>query len=373
MHVPAAATASSAATRLLGLAMIDIAVNLTDCVFRGIDWKGRRIHENDFDEVLRRAQASGVTKILVSGTNLYQCERAVKLCRMYPGLLYCTVGVHPAHCGEFLLPMNYNPSEVDPFVEPIGEKAAPTLVATPADAEVFAQQRLDRLVHLVEDNRDVVLAVGEIGLDDAELSMCPSDVQQHFFAKQLEVLAVQAKLPLFLHSRDCGMRFVEAMRAFIASPVGKGFCVSGVVHSFNGPPEELQAILDMGLHVGLNGSAFRTEELARQCVEGIPLARLMLETDAPWCDIRRENFGFQFVRTHFDATKRGKPFVVGKCLERRNEPCHLRNVMEVYCGCRTHFGAPRLTGPDSSDEEEMLAVGNVVHDTCVAVFNFPLC
>lgn len=63
--------------------LVDVAVNLTDCVYRGVDWRERRIHEDDLDHVLQRAAASNVRKVIITGTSLSQSIDAIRLCRHY--------------------------------------------------------------------------------------------------------------------------------------------------------------------------------------------------------------------------------------------------------------------------------------------------
>jgi TatD DNase family protein len=348
--------------------LLDIAVNLTDCVFRGIDWKGKQVHSDDFDFVLQRARDSGVQKILVSGTNLEQCERAIALCKLYPGFLYCTIGVHPAHCAEFLKPLllpRPTPSATKVTIDPpSGLPASPPTL----DEEITnSSTRLTYLKELVANNRDVVVAIGEIGLDGAELAYCPMNIQEKYFLMQLRELGAAFKLPLFLHSRECDMKFVEVLGEYCNSlEGGVSGHGGGVVHSFNGSHDELQQILKMGLYVGLNASAFRTEATARACCEQIPLDRLMLETDAPWCDARKVDFGFPFISTHFETQKRNAKFVEGRCVERRNEPCHLVQVLEEYCGALRHF--KDLGSTDEADLVEK--VGSAVFRNCNDLF-FP--
>ena len=395
----------------------DIAVNLADCVFRGFDWKNKKIHADDFTSMMARADAAGVHRSIISGTSLEQCVRALYLCRQFPGKLYCTIGVHPANSSEFLAPVNPKLAKFIrdggcggdamgrgrngdgvPRMEPFSSLCPLLMVDPTASAHTYGspmtfeslseevkeawkvsgqegmqrtmieagEQRLELLKELILQNRDVVVAVGECGLDGTETTYCPLHVQEYFFRRQIH-LAQKVDLPLFLHSRECGMQFADVIcggnstSPTISNDNDDGNLhnivkkVGGVVHSFCGGVDELQCLLTKTpLYLGLNGTAFRSEETAMMCCNNIPLNRLMLETDSPWCDIRKDNFGFKFIKTVFPTKKKDK-FVEGCCVERRNEPCHMRQVLEVYEGCL------KIAKPDDMDIDEVsiLNIGNM--------------
>lgn len=359
--------------------LIDVAVNLTDCVFRGVDWKKRRLHDDDFDLMLQRAQDAGVHRMIITGTSLAQSVKAIALCRRYPaGRLFCTVGVHPAHCGEFLRPLDR--AQVEAFAADdtsISEPSWQHRNLTEKEEYDIAEERLDYLIGLIEKNRDVVVAVGEIGIDFAELSFCPREVQYKYFVRQLTKF-LPLGLPFLFHSRECGMNFVDHLRPFTTGAASSTLQpatspLRGVVHSFNGTKEEQNELLDMGLYLSVNGSAFREKDLANQVAQ-IPLNRLMLETDAPWCDIRENDYSYPFITTKYSTTRRKKKFQMGTCLERRNEPCHLINVLEAYVGCcaaaamqiqdTTTASLPTTTVLSPTKQEVITAV----YDNCKALF-----
>ena len=102
---------------------------------------------------------------------------------------------------------------------------------------------------------------------------------------------------------------------------------NGVVHSFTGTREELDEMLDLGLYIGINGCSLKTEENLNVAA-AVPLERLMLETDAPWCSVRPTHAGHKFVKSNWSQSSKPckhKPHEdEHKCVKGRSEPCHMR-------------------------------------------------
>ena len=321
--------------------IVDIAVNLTDCVFHGVGWNGKRLHDDDFAAVLSRARAVGVTKMIVSGTSIDTSRKAIALCRSVPpGFLYCTVGVHPAHCTDFLKRVGGSSSARDwPYSEAPGNYNQRHY----SYDEAYMQERLCEISSLIDSNRDVVVAFGEFGLDYTELKCCPKDVQLQCFERQLALARDRyPALPLFLHCRDASNDFFSILDADAQCRSQRGGGDGqrrGVVHSFaSDVAEELAKVLSRALHVGVNGSAFRTETSARLAAS-VPLDRLLIESDAPWCDIRPAHYGYRSVASVW-PTHAPNNFVMGHCVEKRNEPCHVAQVLQAYLGAVRQFGSP---------------------------------
>uniref|UniRef100_T1ILX7 Deoxyribonuclease TATDN1 n=1 Tax=Strigamia maritima TaxID=126957 RepID=T1ILX7_STRMM len=191
--------------------MIDIGSNLTDPMFKGI-YHGSKKHPEDLNQVIDRALQNDVKKIIVTGGSLEESRLALNLARTNEAL-YCTVGCHPTRCGEF-----------------------------EDDSETY----LKDLMNLVENNRDKVVAVGEVGLDYERLEFCDVEKQKKYLKKQL-VLSERSKLPLFLHCRKAAMDLCEILRE------NRDCFEFGVVHSFDGTKQEAKEFLDMGLYIGING------------------------------------------------------------------------------------------------------------------------
>ena len=85
----------------------------------------------------------------------------------------------------------------------------------------------------------------------------------------------------------------------------------------------------MGLYIGVNGCSLKTEENL-QMVTQIPLDRLMLETDCPYCDIRNSHASSKYVKTQIPKVAKEKyQCHAWKLNKDRNEPCTMIQVVEV--------------------------------------------
>lgn len=51
-------------------------------------------------------------------------------------------------------------------------------------------------------------------------------------------------------------------------------------------------------------------------------------TDSPWCEIRPTHSSFKYVQTVLPSKKKEK-FESGQLVKGRNEPCNLKQVLEV--------------------------------------------
>jgi TatD DNase family protein len=205
--------------------LTDIGVNLA-----------HRSFDADRDAVVTRATAAGVTRLIITGTDLGASRRAAELASGSPGTLFSTAGVHPHHAKDF------DSGTLDALRE---------LAALPQ-----------------------VVSLGECGLD-FNRNFSPPEAQLACFEAQLS-LAAELDKPLFLHERDA----FEALHAVLEKHRPK----RAVVHCFTGNAQALEAYLKLGMHIGITGWICdeRRGQALRALVGRIPAGRLMLETDAPF-------------------------------------------------------------------------------------------
>ena len=215
------------------MGLIDIGVNFHSSQLKGKD-----------AELLARAAAAGVTHILATGTSLPASELALAFARAH-ARVWATAGVHPH------------------------------------DASHWTDQSAARFEPLWADEH--VVAVGECGLDYNRM-FSPMREQRVAFEAQIAA-ALRLGKPLFLHCRDAFDDFHAMLREAAAAGA------HGVVHCFTQGPAEADALLALGLDIGVTG--WVTDEARggalRDAVRMIPADRLHLETDAPY--LRPKNAG----------------------------------------------------------------------------------
>ncbi|KAI4310618.1 hypothetical protein MLD38_035585 [Melastoma candidum] len=277
------------------LKMIDIAVNFTDGMFKGI-YNGKQYHVGDIAAVLTRAWAAGVDRIIVTGGSLEESKEALAIAET-DGRLYCTVGVHPTRCKEF-------------------------------DDSGDPEKHYDALLSLAREGiqKGKVVAIGECGLDYDRLHFCPAAIQKKYFEKQFD-LACATKLPMFLHMRAAADDFCDIMKRNEARFTG------GVAHSFTGCAEERDKLLSFSnMFIGINGCSLKTEDNV-EVVQGLPVERMMIETDSPYCEIKSTHASHKYVKSTWTSKKKEK-HDQESTIKGRNEPCLVRQVLEVIAGCK---------------------------------------
>jgi TatD DNase family protein len=120
-----------------------------------------------------------------------------------------------------------------------------------------------------------IVAVGEIGLD-YHYDHSPRPAQAEAFRRQVH-LAREVGLPVIVHSREA-----DDETADLLEREGGGE-LRGVIHCFTGGERLAQRALAMGFFISFSGIVgFPKAEALRQVARGVPLDRLLVETDAPF-------------------------------------------------------------------------------------------
>lgn len=198
--------------------------------------------EGEQNAIIERAKAAGVGRIINVSLNSQFWQQSLDFVRQYPGYLYLALGLHP----------NDINNEPDPIAA------------------------LDQLEELCLANRDVIIGLGETGLDYYHNDVT-SEKQMDFFKKQLQ-MAKKLEMPLIIHCRDAMPDLLEVLEA---DAVGMKI----MMHCFSGTLEEAERCMALGpeVYISIAGpvtfpKALDRHEVARQ----VPLERLLTETDCPF-------------------------------------------------------------------------------------------
>ncbi len=202
---------------------------------------------DDLPQIVERAQAAGIERLVSIGTDLESSRNAVALAERFPAVR-AAVGWHPGHALE-----------------------------APDDI----RRELRELPRLPG-----VAAIGETGLDYYRLpssngGSTDDDArykakQAVLFRQQLEV-AAEAGLNCVIHQRgDCFEDTLAILEPFTGQ-------LRTVFHCFVGTPEQMQRVLAIGGLVSFTGIiTFKNAAEVRATLAATPLDRLMLETDCPF-------------------------------------------------------------------------------------------
>ena len=189
----------------------------------------------DRDALLAALPGQGIGLLMNPGCSLATSRAACALAREH-SWIYAAVGSHPDAAAE----------------------------VTP---EVLEEYR-----HLIRENPKVK-AIGEIGLD-YHYEDVPRNIQQEAFLAQME-LAREVKLPVIVHERDAHADGMTVVRHFPE--------VTGVFHCYSGSLEMARELVEQGWYIGFTGVlTFKNARRALEVAAGLPLDRIVLETDCPY-------------------------------------------------------------------------------------------
>jgi TatD DNase family protein len=197
----------------------------------------------DRDEVLARARAAGVERIVVIGAvgDPSSAERSVALAERDPAI-WATVATHPHDVA----------------------KLTPDWWAT--------HERLAR--------HPRVVAIGETGLD-YYYDHSPRQAQQEAFARFI-ALAREVGKPIVCHIRGvAGQDAHDDARAILKRTGALDRAV--VIHCFTGTPDDARAYAELGCYVSFSGIiTYKTAQPIRDSVPLVPRDRILIETDCPY-------------------------------------------------------------------------------------------
>ncbi len=192
-------------------------------------------YEQDRDEVIERCRQQ-MKAVVTSCAHPKDFDLTLQLAEKYKGFVFAAVGLHPE------------------YVKEISEKEK------------------DEFLELVKQNKDKIVAIGEVGLDFHWIRESEwQEKQKQWFAQFID-FAREINKPLVVHSRDAYGDVVKILEQQDAKQV--------LLHLF-GDNNLVKRIADNGWYVSVGPIVLRSKK-HYQIARDMPLEQLLLETDAPW-------------------------------------------------------------------------------------------
>lgn len=193
--------------------------------------------EGQMDEIISRAQAAGVSRMVTICTRLRNEPNVRAIAEAHAPVFYAA-GTHPMSAAE----------------EPLAT--------------------VDELVALAQHPKFV--GIGETGLD-YHYTAESKDIQQQSLRVHITA-ARETGLPLIIHSRDAD----DDMAAILSDEMAKG-AYSCVMHCYSSGPELAKTAVDLGFYLSMSGIAtFPRSQEVRDIFAAAPVDRILVETDAPY-------------------------------------------------------------------------------------------
>jgi TatD DNase family protein len=190
----------------------------------------------DRDEVVNRATANGISKMLLPNIDIESVKQMLDLESRYPGICFPMMGLHPTSVKKDYL------------------------------------SQLDNLEKLIIENK--IIAIGEIGID---LYWDKTYLKEQIisFRRQIK-FALKNKLPVVIHSRDAFPEVFSVLDEFNDEKL------TGVFHAFTGNICDAEKAITIGLKLGIGGIVTFKNSGLDKVVSAIGPDNLVLETDSPY-------------------------------------------------------------------------------------------
>ena len=188
-------------------------------------------YDGGVDALIARASAAGVNALICATAQGTDIKPALQIANTYDNI-FVTCGIHPDH------------TDLNPYD------------------------------FLTDDilNHPRVLGIGEIGLD-YHYNPETRDAQIELFETQLDI-AHKHNLPVAIHTRDAD----EDTAAILTNEP------TGVMHCFTSSWDLAKTMLDRGFYFSASGIlTFKNAESIRETFAKIPMDRIVIETDSPYC------------------------------------------------------------------------------------------
>ncbi len=191
--------------------------------------------KKDIDETISRMEKAGVKKVITNGLNPKDNKEVLKLASKY-NIVDAALGVYPTEAGS------------------------------------LSDKELKEILKQIEDNKNKIVAIGEVGLDHHWTKDKKKQERQKEVLREIIKLANKIKKPIIVHSRNAESETVEVM---------KEAKVPVIMHCFCGKLEPTEEATKAGFYFSIPTMIVRSKTF-KKLVKRAGLNQLLTETDAPF-------------------------------------------------------------------------------------------
>jgi len=192
-------------------------------------------YSKDRDEVIEKCKKE-LKAVITTCAHPNDFDLTMRMIEKHKGFVFATVGIHPIYIKE------------------------------------ISSREKDDFLDLIKQNKDRIVAVGEIGLDFNWVKEREWQERQKELFVELISFSKRLKLPMVIHSRDAYEESVKILEQEDAKQV--------LMHMF-GANHLVKRVIENGWYVSMNTIVLRSKK-HKKVTRDMPLERIMLETDSPW-------------------------------------------------------------------------------------------
>lgn len=191
------------------------------------------LFDDDVEQVIQRAVAQNVQKIIVANENFETMPKLLQLCKQYPSIVKPCLGVHPCCIeSEEQIDQMIKLIETTYYDQIVGIGEVGSSMSTLATScNQFPPSGLDFTPKILQDQLKRVTDKSIQTVDDLK------QLQRTAFLKFVK-LANDLQLPMNVHSRSAGRPLIETL---LATPAQKGV----LLHCFDGSEKVAKKVFNV--------------------------------------------------------------------------------------------------------------------------------
>jgi TatD DNase family protein len=132
---------------------------------------------------------------------------------------------------------------------------------------------LEAELEFISQNRNKIVAIGEIGLDYFWDKNRHEDQKENF--RRILSFAKQLGKPVIIHSRKAEKDCLDILESEISGEIPV------VLHCFSGGRDQVERAIQLGYYLSIPPNIVRQQQF-QMVAELTPLTQILTETDSPW-------------------------------------------------------------------------------------------